>query len=282
MRKVFWCCLAAGATVCCAFWAAAYLTQNPDSSLRHVALVASSATGEPLPQAAHSGGGAVETDELIPADPVPVDAAPTIPEPGFHLPREIAGLLTPPPIVIHDEEAINVPSSPSTKTESKLASTSVDVAGAQTHTADISESLKPRSPLMMPYCKENAAPAPNMPYCAEDDSVPTMPPAPVEDMEKVSGAARPQFNALAFWMGFFSGPGQMTCDSTYTVEKAPLPGAEETSEPAAHKGDNRVDPLDLFSHSRHLQMPRPAEVESDTMEMRPSDWKPYSLDPGPF
>jgi hypothetical protein len=158
----------------------------------------------------------------------------------------------------------------------------VDVAGALANVTDVFEALKPRGPLSMPYCKEDVEPAPAMPYCAEDDSVPTMPPAPPEDMEKVSGAVRPDFDALAFWMGFFSGPGQMIEDRTYTVEKAGSPGAEESSEPPAANGHKQVDPLDLFSHTRHLQMPRPTESESDTMEMRPSDWKPYSLDPGPF
>jgi hypothetical protein len=282
MRKVFWCCLAAGAAVCCAFWAAAYISQNPDSSLGRVALVASHVTGDPLPRAAHSGNvGAVETDELIPADPVPVDEAPPAPEPGSHLPPEIAGLLTPPPIVIHDEEAFNVFPGPSAKNETRPASSTVDVAGASANTADISESLKPHGPLVMPYCNDNVGSAPIMPYCADEDAVPTMPPAPVEDMEKVN-AVRPQFDALAFWMGFFSGPGQMSCDPTYTVEKLALPGADESSEPPASRGDKQIDPIDLFSHPRHLQMPRPTEAESDTMEMRPTDWKPYSLDPGPF
>ena len=43
-----------------------------------------------------------------------------------------------------------------------------------------------------------------------------------------------------------------------------------------------ADPSELFDHPHHLQMSRPSEPQSDTMEMRPSDWKPYSLDPGPF
>jgi hypothetical protein len=280
MRKVFWCCLAAGAAVCCAFWAAAYISQNPDSSLGRVALVASQATCDPLPQTAHSGNvGAAETDELIPADPVPVDDAPAIPEPGSHVPPEIAGLLTPPLIVIHDEDALSVFPSASAKTDPKSTPPTVDVAGASGNTADISESMKPRGPLVMPYCKDNVG-EPVMPYCTEDDSVPTMPPAPVEDMEKVSKASGR--DVFAFWMGFLFGPGQMSCDSTYTVEKPALPGADESSEPPASHGHNQVDPLDLFAHPRHLQMPRPAETESDTMEMRPSDWKPYSLDPGPF
>jgi hypothetical protein len=283
MRKVFWCCLAAGVVVCCAFWAAAYLSQNPDSSVARVALVASRATGEPVAPAAHSGnGGAIETDELIPADPVPVDDAPPLPTPGSHIPPEIAGLLTPPPIVIHDEGNADAFPGPSAKADTKPALPTVDVAGALANVTGVFESLKPRGPLTMPYCKEDAGPAPIMPYCAEDDSVPTMPPAPPEDMEKVSRAARPEFDALAFWLGFFSGPGQMTCDSIHTAEKPALPGADESSEPTAPVSDKQVNPLDLFSHTRHLQMPRPAESESDTMEMRPSDWKPYSLDPGPF
>ncbi len=283
MRKVFWCCLAAGVVVCCVFWAAAYISQNPDSSVGRVALVASLGAREPATQAARSGAVAsIETDELIPADPVPVDDAPAPPTPGSHLPPEIAGLLTPPLIIHDEEEPIGVFPSPSAKADPKPVPPTVDVAGASVNTADISESLKPRGPLVMPYCKDNVQPAPIMPYCAEDDSVPTMPSAPVDDMDKATKAVRPEFDALAFWIGFFSGPRQMSFDSMHTAEKPALPGAEESSEATAPKGDKQVNPLDLFSHTRHLQMPRPAESESDTMEMRPSDWKPYSLDPGPF
>jgi hypothetical protein len=287
MRKVFWSCLAAGAAVCCAFWAAAYVSQNPDSPLGRVALVASHVTDDPAPKINDSGnGGAVETDELIPADPVPVDAVPPAPTPGSRIPPEIAGLLTPPPInipiIIHDEEAFNVFPGPIAKNENKPAPSTVDVAGTSDTTVHVSESLKPHGLMMMPYCNDNARSAPIMPYCADDDSVPTMPPAPVEDMEKVS-SVQPRFDALAFWIGFSSGPRQMTCDPGYTVEKpASLPGADETSEAPAPRGRKQVNPIDLFSHPRRLQMPRPAETESDTMEMRPTDWKPYSLDPGPF
>jgi hypothetical protein len=291
MRKVFWCCLAAGVTVCCAFWAAAYLSQKPDSSFAQVALLATRGSSEPSPQVGSAKGGTIEADELIPADPVPIDDAPPKPTPGWHIPPEIAGMLTPPPIVIHDQEDLTQFPNPSTKNQAKPASpldgnnirpTVVTVAGSSRETGDVSESLKPRAPLVMPYCKETVAPAPIMPYCAEDEAVPNMPPAPIEDMERVSRAAHPNFDVLAFWMGFFSGPGQVSYEPTYTVDKPGSPGAEESSEPPASHGRKQVDPIDLFSHSRRLQMPRPAETESDTMEMRPSDWKPYSLDPGPF
>ncbi len=289
MRKVFWCCLAAGAAVCCAFWAAAYVSQNPDSTLGRVALVASHTTEEHSPQAAHVGGSlAVEADELIPADPVPVDDAPHPPTPGFHLPPEIAGLLTPPPIVINEDVDANPVAAPAAKNGPKAApvdggsilSALVKAASASRETGEVSESLKPRVQLIMPYCKDNEAPS--MPYCAEDNVVPAMPPAPVEDMDKVSRAARPEFDAFAFWMGFFTAPSQLSFDHTYTAEKPALPGAAESSEPTAAEGHKKVDPMDLFSHSRRLRMPRPPASDSDTMEMRPSDWKPYSLDPGPF
>ena len=292
MRKVFWCCLAAGVTVCCAFWAAAYLSQKPDSSFAQVALLAARGSTEPSPQAAGSAKASViEADELIPADPVPIDDASPKPTPGWHIPPEIAGMLTPPPIVIHDQEDLTQSPTPSVKKEATPASpvheknvraTVAYVVGSSRETGDVSESLKPRAPLVMPYCKEPVAQAPIMPYCAEDDAVPNMPPAPFEDMEKVSRAAHPNFDLFAFWMGFFSGPWQVSYEPSYTVDKPAFPGADEASEPPASHGRKQVDPIDLFSHSRRLQMPRPAETESDTMEMRPSDWKPYSLDPGPF
>jgi hypothetical protein len=283
MRKVFWCCLAAGAAVCCAFWAASYVSQNPDSSIGRVALVATHLTSETAPpEVAHpTNGGAVETDELIPPEPVPVNDAPPKPTPGAQVPPGIANMLTPPLIVVPEEEPLRIFSNLTAKTESKPASSTVEVAAAPVKTVEVSQSMKPHGLLIMPYCKD-AEDAPIMPRCAEDEVVPAMPPAPAEDMEKVSGAARPQFDALAFWMGFFSAPAQLRFDQTYTAEKTPFPGGEETSEPPAKVGRQQINPLDLFSHSRHLQTAPPADSESDTMEMRPSDWKPYSLDPGPF
>ena len=281
MRKVFWCCLAAGAIVCCAFWAAAYVSQHPDSSLGRVAMVAAHATGAAAPQAAHSvNQSSIETDELIPADPVPIDDAPPLPTPGTHVPAEIAGMLTPPAIVIHDEQPISVFPKLNAKTAARVASATVETTTTPSETTGVSESLKPRGPLVMPYCHDE--PAPIMPHCVDEEAIPAMPSAPADDMQKVSGAARPQFDALAFWMGFFSAPGQLSCDWNYTAKKTDLPGGEESSEPPAGNSDKQANPIDLFSHSRHLQMPRPAESASDTMEMRPSDWKPYSLDPGPF
>ena len=107
-----------------------------------------------LVPAAHSGdGGSIETDELIPADPVPVDAAPPLPTPGSHIPPEIAKMLTPPLIVINEEEPLAPSPSPITKTDPKSTLHSVDVAVRLANVTDVFEALKPRGPLSCPIAR---------------------------------------------------------------------------------------------------------------------------------
>ena len=258
---------------------AAYVWQNPDSPL-----------GQWAASAGPSGGAraaAADADPVIPPDPVPVEepsdppAVPVLPDSAEKLPPAVAALI--PPIIIHDEEDLNAPPGPGAKTESPPAAAKVDVAASPPSTYDVEgigdrldgdAKVEPASgPPMMPRCADEAGPAPTMPRCIDDDSAPPMPPAG-EDGPLGRGMHRPA--AWSWWLGFFSGPSHLT------AEPSALPGAEENSEPPAPKTAHHADPLELFGHQRHLQMPRPAEPESDTMEMRPSDWKPYSLDPGPF
>ncbi len=319
MRKVFWCCVAAGAVVCCAFWAAAYVSQNPNSALGRYALAAcpvgphaaTSATGQPGQPAAAA------TDDLVPADPVPVDdPPPPVPTPGSHVPPEVAALGTP-PIIIHDEEDLNASANPA-PTESQahgFALSTIDIAGADlTAPTDNGVEVRPTSaPPAMPRCADDDDPAPTMPYCTDDDPAPAAGP---EKVRKVGAAPYREFDACAFWMGFFSGPAHLfgnaadgRCEEdvhypqqysgvpytgqeetqpiqqTGAHENSPptLPAVEQPSEaPAPKEEKQNADPSGLFDHPHHLQISRPSEPQSDTMEMRPSDWKPYSLDPGPF
>ncbi len=310
MRKVFWCCVAAGAVVCCAFWAAAYVSQNPDSALGRCALAvcpvgphaASCASGQPCQP------GTAATDDLVPDDPVPVDDPPPVPTPGSHVPPEVMAHGTPPLIIIHDEEDLNASANPASTeppTHGILPST-IDVSGAGlTAPADNGLEVRPTSaPPAMPRCTDDDF-APLMPYCTEDDAASAVGAAPYRD-----------FDACAFWTAFFTGPTQLFGDAAsdrceedvhypqqysgvpYTgpesaqpiqqtsAQQKPLPSlpaAEEPSEPPAPKEEkSHADPSELFDHPHHLQMSRPSEPQSDTMEMRPTDWKPYSLDPGPF
>lgn len=315
MRKVFWCCVAAGAVVCCAFWTAAYVSQNPDSALGRCALAVcpvgphtvSCAPGQPCQP------GTTATDDLVPDDPVPVDdPPPPVPTPGSAVPPEVTALGKLPPIdipliVIHDEEDLNAAANPA-PTEPPthgLAPSTIDITGAsQSAAADNGLEVRPTSaPPVMPRCTDDDDPAPHMPYCA-DDAAPTVGAAPYRD-----------FDACAFWTGFFSAPSRLFGDAggrceedvhypqqysgvpyTGPEEAQPiqqtsahekplpsLPAVEEPSEPPAPKEEkSHADPSELFDHPHHLQMSRPSEPQSDTMEMRPSDWKPYSLDPGPF
>jgi len=318
MRKVFWCCVAAGAVVCCAFWAAGYVSQNPDSALGRCALAvcpvgphaAACAPGQPCQP------GTAATDDLVPDDPVPVDDPPPIPTPGSQAPPEVMALGTPPPIVIHDEEDLNASANPAPTeppTHGVVPST-IDIAGADlTAPADNGLEVRPTSaPPAMPRCTDDDAPTPHMPYCTDDDPASAVGP---EDVRKVGAAAYRDFDACAFWTGFFTGPTHLFGDAAsgrceedvhypqqysgcpYTGEDRPksaekaaadlkpspaIPGAKEPSEPPAKEEKQRADPSELFDHPHHLQISRPGEPRSDTMEMRPTDWKPYSLDPGPF
>ena len=144
MRKLLWGCVAAGAaTVCGGFWTAAYVSQNPDSALGRCALAVCPAAVSDA--AAQPGRRAVDGDDLIPADPVEVDDTPPLPTPGSHIPPEVAALMAPPPIVIHDdvrdEEDLNPATGPYARTEFS----SVANVGAESvlpSTVDIAELAK--------------------------------------------------------------------------------------------------------------------------------------------
>jgi hypothetical protein len=318
MRKLLWCCVAAGAaTVCGAFWTAAYVSQNPDSAIGRCALAACPAavTGA-VAAGPNNKAGTADGDDLVPADPVEVDDPPPPPTPGSSIPPEVAALMAPPPIVIHDdvrdEEDLNAAAGPSARTDSSTTanvgagpalSSTIDIGGLARRVDDEAEPRQPSGPPAMPYCTEEDGTAPLMPYCTDDDA------------GKVVTASYRPFDAGAFWMGFFSGPSHIFGDAAqgrceedahypqqysgcpYTGESSPapaqpahtelkpapaFPGADEPSEPPAPKADKHADPSELFAQPRRPKMPQSSEPQSDTMEMRPSDWKPYSLDPGPF
>ena len=321
MRKVFCCCVAAGAVVCCAFWTAAYVSQNPDSALGRCALAVCPVGPHAAPAASGRPGqpGATATDDLVPDDPVPVDDPPPVPTPGSHVPPEVMALGTP-PIIIHDEEEdLNASANPALA--DPLTTKHVDEDGDHPSAADAGLAartdggleVRPTSaPPVMPRCSEDDDYAPLMPYCTDDDAAPAAGP---KDGRKVIGAPYRDFDACAFWTGFFTGPTHLFGDAggrceedvhypqqysgvpyTGPADAQPiqqtsahekplpsLPAVEEPSEPPAPKEEKQqADPSELFDHPHHLQISRPSEPRSDTMEMRPSDWKPYSLDPGPF
>ena len=295
MRKVFWCCVAAGAAACGALGTAAYVARHPDSALGRCAHAV-------CPVASHDGAagvasavrpGVIEADDLVPADPVPVDDAPPLPAPGSHVPPEVAALLAPPPIVIHDEEDLNPQPNPAHAYADAGRPTTAGFSDLARRLDD--EAPPAAGPAPMPYCVDDDGPTGPMPYCSEDGA-----PAEARDLGPTGAAPCRDFDPCAFWVGFFTAPTRLfgaahdRCEedvhypqqysgAPYTGEPAanpkPLPALPESVEqdapPAPHN--------EAAAPARPNRLKQPAgEPRSDTMEMRPSDWKPYSLAPGPF
>jgi hypothetical protein len=287
MRKFLWCCAAAAATVCAALWTVACVARRPGTSVHRASARAVEVAAAPG-NAAHPD----EPEDFVPPDPVPLvgaAAAACVPS----VPADPS-----PAIVIHDEEDLNPDAGRAAcKAETTLATTTpapstIDLTGLPASPAEEVGQSPPR----MPRCAD-APPVPRMPHADEDGGA-CNPPDP---------------QVFAFWVGFFSGPqpaGGDACreDEHYARhypgcphvggpdaagDAAPrpsaaappaFPGAAEESEPPAPALRKRLRPhssrVDFGGDDPLLeQLPQP---KCDTMEMRPSDWKPYSLDPGPF
>ncbi|HVS36283.1 MAG TPA: hypothetical protein VMS17_12000 [Gemmataceae bacterium] len=320
MRKLFKRCLIAGAATCCALGGtAAYVWRCPDSALGRFVL---SAMHKDSPVPGHPEvkdvAELIPPDPEPVDDPSDQPAVPALPGTSSQLPPAVAALI--PPIIIHDEEDLNGSSSNAEKTESPAVVTSfhqtlppsvydVEEIGRR---LDADVAVEPKTaPLRMPRCSDDADALPVMPPCTDDDTTPIMPP-PGDD-----GALNRERNhpaAWTWWLGFFSGPSMLTLDPTigrceedphygeqypgapYTCRPCstdepapsnvktppPFPNLDEEPQPPAPKAVPHSDLRELFNRSHKLPMPQVSQPQSDTMEMRPSDWKPYSLDPGPF
>jgi hypothetical protein len=284
MRKIFWCCTAAAAAVCAALWAVTYLSQHSAAKSGAGAVASVSAAGP---------GGSPDDDGLIPPDPVPVVDLAAF-GPARPPAADRATLAAAPTIFTHDEEDLN----PASATAGKAAeatpggayqSSTIDLTGLATPPAQ-------EAPALMPYCNDDAT-IPAMPYADDDEDHPSSSTAP-------GGAT-----LFGFWLGFLSGPqpagdgahcqedphyaehysgcpytgGTAACPAHAPTAAAPaFPGGTEDSEPAAPRLPPKVrrqyGHVD-FGRDGPLFCPQP---KCDTMEQRPTDFKPYSLDPGPF
>jgi hypothetical protein len=272
MRKFLWCCTAAAAAVCAALWTVACVARRPGTSVSRAAARAVEVAAAP--------GNAARPDEpedFVPPDPVPfVGAAAAVCVPS-------APADPTPAIVIHDEEDLNPDAGRAAcTTETTLATTTlapstIDLTGLPATPGDAVGQSPPR----MPRC-DDEPPVPRMPHADEDGCGACTPVAP---------------EVFAFWVGFFCGPqpaGGDACreDEHYARHYPGCPhidgpdqaGGAEESEPPAPALRKRLRPhasrVDFGGDDPLLeQLPQP---KCDTMEMRPSDWKPYSLDPGPF
>jgi hypothetical protein len=280
MRKIFWCCTAAAAAVCAALWTVSYLAKHAAPSGGVVASVRTGAAGGP--------GGSDADDGLVPPDPTPViDLA------AFGPARSPAVVAAAPTIFTHDDEDLNPASATVGKGSDATAGDSHPAATLELTGADAPAVHE--EPALMPYCHDEE-PVPAMPYADEDEDGP-------------GECATPTAEVFSFWVSFFSGPqpvgdgfrcqedphyaehysgcpytgGQAACPAHAPATAAPaFPGGAEDSEPAAprfpaklRRPYGRVD----FGRDGPVIYPQP---KCDTMEQRPTDFKPYSLDPGPF
>jgi hypothetical protein len=277
MRKIFWCCTAAAAAVCAALWTVSYLSRHAGAPGR--AVVSIGPNGGPA--------GSPDDDGLIPPDPVPVVDMAAF-GPARPPAADRATLAAAPTIFTRDEEDLN----PASATVGKGAEPNV-AEMRQPSTIDLTSlgaSTTHEAPALMPYCYDEE-PVPAMPYADDDEPGPS---------------SRAQ--VFSFWLGFFSGPqpagdgarceedphyaehysgcpytgGPAACPAHAPATAAPFPGGAEDCEPSAplfppklRRPYGHVD----FGRDGPMVCPQP---KCDTMEQRPTDFKPYSLDPGPF
>jgi hypothetical protein len=286
--------MAAAAAVCASLWTIALLAQHPETA------VGAFIDGAPPIAILEPGTGPQSGPETVVAGtlvPPSVDSL-IPPDPILLLGASDEGDSGATTIVIRDDEPTTTPA-PATGGAfdfSGIASRLDGLLGAKTPTADpaatdppVADAPAVTTPALMPYCRDEPA-APPMPY-AEDG-------APEDSVRR---------QAFSFWLGFFGGPqppdgahcqedahyidqysgvpyvGRPAATDARPPAKATpaFPGMAEESEPlpASHLWRKphfgRVD----FGSSPPVEV---VEPKCDTMEQRPTDWKPYSLDPGPF
>jgi hypothetical protein len=314
MRKLLWCCSAAGVLAGAGLFTATFFAcRNPESVVGRCvgAAAGTSVLVEPMARAAavlakvtHQVVAAPETssaigsvEECVPPDPQPIEPEPmaepaeagVIEMPQNELPPEAA------PIVIHEEDPMpheGVEAVPST----------IDINGMQ-------EPLPPSAcPMVMPYCTDDdegeVAPKPSMPYADEGET-------------KRADGSEETDDGYKAWKKLFEGAGQ---ESRSEGEELPAPAADIPGEPKCQEDCHRHEhysgcpyvtcPYTGKSYPLCGPAPKPGKEEPseepaprpnkpgkkhgkgdkdrprtegvDTMEYRPSDGKLNEYGPGPF
>jgi hypothetical protein len=321
MRKLFWCCTAAGVLAAGGVYTAArYACCHPDTVVGGLAATTATSAVLHLLGRRTSQETAAQTcpaDLCIPDEPRPIDP-PATADAGWANEWEHARpLYGSAPIVIHDDDPPAAESNdgpdyakhcPGHYTTGTLCPPAI--VGA----AGVSEASPPTDndetatvcPAVMPYCTDDEAPA---------AGVPAMPPA-----EEDKGAAEMHAEWFRFWMGFFheSGPAKGTTETAvppagdtpkcqedphyhehysgvpYTggIQPAPSYQAKSTSPNTAKKPGQEEcsEPATPKKHKANYPGGKcgktdecPAHPEIDTMEYRRSDGRLDEYGPGgPF
>ncbi|HEY7153926.1 MAG TPA: hypothetical protein VH575_08185 [Gemmataceae bacterium] len=300
MRKLFWCCSAAGVLALGSLFTAAYYAyREPDSVVglcittttnASVAVQPVSGLISMVARASHhlinpreTASVAGPNDECVPEDPKPVAAEPVeivrVETRGWDVETEA------PPIIIPEDD----PMPP--EHEQWIVPATIELSGLS-NGADIV------CPMVMPYCSdgdEQAANKPVMPYTEDDDKKPATASEDSEDSE------------FKEWSKFFEGADQADEKKDGPAEELPSPTEEPSAEPKcqedshihehypgcpcttcpytgksypctpAKKSGKEESSEEPVHHHRSLKhsgkdediLPHPAGV--DTMEYRPSD-----------
>jgi hypothetical protein len=288
MRKLFWCCTAAGVMAAGGVFAGArYACHDPKATLAQG--VASATTV--VPALLHSqlcsdcAAGECETDEAAAAEPQPVA------EVEFPAP---AG--SPAPIVIREDDPAEE-QAPCDHAAGQPGSTAalcpaavVEASEFQGPTpAAFDDEHSPACPTVMPYCTDEQVeqpPAPHMPYAQEKGQTPEQPFSPWLGLGKGTGEGHmPPCQEDSHYYEHYSGcPYVAPRQSEYLPHPAPAVapptgrGGDECWDmtapaPKVHKVKYQAGPCGKEDCPRH--------PEVDTMEYRKSDGGLNEYGPGP-
>jgi hypothetical protein len=240
MRKLLWCCSAAGVLAAGSLFAAVYFAcRCPDSTLGRFVYTAATVTYTLQPVrglasmveraneatvAMTPAASAGSVEECIPADPQPIE-----PEPASTAVAAVDEMPVekpepePAPIVIHEDEPM-----PRAEVVEAPPST-IDIAGLQGQ-----EMPDSACPMVMPYCVDDdeLAPRPSMPYADADK-------------KQADGSEPSEDDAFKAWMKLFdeSGKGEKT------------PAGEELPAPHEEPGSASKCEEDIHRHEQYPGCP---------------------------
>jgi hypothetical protein len=282
MRKLFWCCTAAGVLAAGAVYTAARYACCPETVLTSSAAAATAATRMLHPLV----GLGVAAGRCLRGPAAEETATQSVPDEEAAAPNEPV----PAPIVIPDDEpATGATMPPATEVGEYPMSPARDCAHVECHpcvpaNADPAADNQwatptthaPTCPMVMPYCTDDEAPA-----C----KAPAMPRADEEPAEPARAAEPPNCQEDEHYYEHYSGcpytgyhlPSRRCPVTPIEAEPTKRPGQDECSEepaPKKHKVHHRGQGAEEEECPKHLDV--------DTMEYRRSDGGLNEYGHGPF